>query len=79
MNTEKLKEALVELRHQRALLDGAISNLDNILKTLNGVSASTASSSGRHMESESYIDLAVRILEEHGKRTRGVRCACGSV
>lgn len=67
MNTDKLKEALVELKHQRAMLDGAISNLENILKTLNGVSASTTSSSGRHVESESYIDLAVRILEEHGK------------
>ncbi len=65
MNTAKLKEALVELKHQRAMLDGAISNLESILRALNG--SGTAAPVERHAETESYIDLTVRILEESGK------------
>jgi hypothetical protein len=67
MNTVKLKEALVELKHQRAMLDNAISNLEDILKTLNGVAPETVTASGKSKEKESYIDLSVKILEEHGK------------
>jgi hypothetical protein len=69
MNTHKLREALVELKHQRALLDSAITNFEEILKTLNGVAPEVAVSSRKSREKESYIDLSVRILEEAGKPT----------
>jgi HB1, ASXL, restriction endonuclease HTH domain len=67
MNSVKLKEALVELKHQRALLENAIANVEEVLKTLNGVAPDAVAASGKPRESESYIDLAVRILEEAGK------------
>ena len=66
MNTQKLREALVELKHQRALLDTAISNFEEILSTLDGV-APQAITKRDDRNKESYIDLAVRILEEVGK------------
>jgi hypothetical protein len=66
MNTQKLKEALVELKHQRALLDSAIANLEDILNTLGGVEP-IVTASGKIKSAESYIDLTVRILEEAGK------------
>ena len=68
MNTDKLKEALIELRQQRELLSAAIADIEGILKTLNGGSAGVPVASGkRSKEKESYIDLSVRILEEAGK------------
>jgi len=67
MNTQKLKEALVELKHQRALLDNAIANFEEILRTLNGVSPDAVVSSSKPRENGSYIDLTVRLLEESGK------------
>jgi hypothetical protein len=67
MNTAKLKEALVELKHQRALLENAIRNFEEILETLNDTAPQTVSLTGKNVENESYIDLTVRILEEHGK------------
>jgi len=70
MNTAKLKEALLELRHQRALLDAAIANLDGILRTLNdagGVEVSTGKLKAASRADGSYIDLAVRVLEETAK------------
>ncbi len=67
MNTQKLREALVELKHQRALLDTAIASFEEILRTLNGVAPQAAPTSDSRKAKESYIDLAVRILEETGK------------
>ena len=67
MNTQKLREALVELKHQRALLDTAIANFEEILRTLNGVAPQAAPTSNTHRAKESYIDLSVRIIEEVGK------------
>jgi hypothetical protein len=67
MNTQKLREALVELKHQRALLDTAISNFEEILSTLDGVAPQAITKKGDRNNKESYIDLAVRILEEVGK------------
>ena len=67
MNTQKLKEALVELKHQRALLDTAIANLEDVLSTLSGVVPPVIAASGKIKETESYIDLTVRILEGEGK------------
>src|ERR1700693_1722890 len=67
MNTQKLREALIELKHQRALLDNAIANFEEILKTLNGVAPEAVASAGRPRENESYIDLTVRLLGESGK------------
>lgn len=66
MNTQKLREALVELRHQRALLDNAIANLEGILSTLNGVTPEPSVIKGKSTTG-SYVDLSVRILEESGK------------
>jgi hypothetical protein len=67
MNTQKLREALVELKHQRALLDTAIANFEEILSTLDGVAPQTIAAKDKGKNKESYIDLAVRILEEVGK------------
>lgn len=36
MNTTKLKDALVEMQHQRAILDTAIDQLQKVLTALNG-------------------------------------------
>ena len=66
MNTAKLREALVELKRQRALLDSAISNLGSVVQTLDDAPVEVAKS-GKRREKESYLDLAVRILEEAGK------------
>ena len=67
MNTDKLNEALVELRHQRALLDTAISNIESVLKTLQASTGEPRTSSNGKKHEGSYIDLAVRILEEAGQ------------
>jgi len=68
MNTQKLTEALVEMKHQRALLDAAIKNLEGILASLDGTSAPvSASTRSRKPEIGSYIDLGEQILAESGK------------
>ena len=36
MNTSKLKDALIEMQHQRAILDTAIDQLQKVLTALNG-------------------------------------------
>lgn len=65
MNTQKLKEALVELKHQRTLLDGAIKNIEGVLDALrNGTEAPT---SQRKSSAMSYIDYGESILEQAGK------------
>lgn len=66
MNTTKLKEALVELQQQRAILDGAISNIQRIIATMNGGSEA-ALTSDPHVSRSSYIDDGVRILEIAGQ------------
>ena len=68
MNTDKLNEALVELRHQRALLDAAITNIESVLKTLQASTNEPRTSSKDKKKHEgSYIDLGVRVLEEAGR------------
>ena len=68
MNTSKLREALVELQHERATLDSIISQLQRILASVNS-SDSKASSLNLQVAQvqESYIDLAVDILGHAGK------------
>jgi HB1/ASXL restriction endonuclease-like protein with HTH domain len=67
MNTEKLTEALVEMKHQRALLDAAIKNIEGVLDSLGGGDAQkSAPRVGRRREQGSYIELAQAILAEHG-------------
>jgi uncharacterized protein (DUF362 family) len=65
MNTTKLKEALVELQQQRAILDVAIKNIQQVLATLNG-SEATAQQPTRTGVKPSYIDLSVQVLEQTG-------------
>lgn len=68
MNTQKLKDALVEMKHQRALLETAIKNIEGVLTTLgDGTPTESAPSSKRAYEGGSYIDLGQKILEEYGK------------
>ena len=68
MNTQKLKDALIEMKHQRALLEAAIKNIEGVLATLGDSSpAESAPSSKKNYDEGSYIDLGQKILEEHGK------------
>ena len=68
VNTNKLKEALAELQHQKAMLDGAITQLQNIIATVNGGALQDQSSHehGRR-EARTYIDEAVTVLEMSGQ------------
>lgn len=68
VNTNKLKEALAELQHQKAMLDGAITQLQNIVATVNGSALRDKSSqeNGRR-EARTYIDEAVTVLEMSGQ------------
>lgn len=66
MNTEKLKEALVELVHQRALLDAAIKDIEGVLDTLEG-QVDHSASRRRSPDGKSYIDYGEKVLEQHGK------------
>lgn len=67
MNTDKLNDALVELRHQRALLDTAIVNIENVLKTLQSSTSEPRATSNGKKRKGSYIDLGVKILEQAGQ------------
>jgi HB1, ASXL, restriction endonuclease HTH domain len=67
MNTDKLNEALVELRHQRALLDAAISNIERVLKTLQSSTSEPRPMSNGKKRKGSYIDLGVKLLEQAGQ------------
>ena len=64
MNTNKLKEALAELQHERSILDQAIANIQTIIATVNG-----GSQAAHHMDNQmrthatSYIDDTVAVLE----------------
>lgn len=66
MNTTKLKEALVELQEQRRILDGAISNIQRIIATMNGDSE-TRAPTAQKVQGASYIDDSIRILEVAGE------------
>jgi len=66
VNTTKLKEALVELQQQRAILDGAIKNIQNVLSALHGgepAPHTAAVVAGK----ASYIDLGVQVFEATGQ------------
>ena len=63
LNTGKLREALVELQHQRAILDRAIQDLQNIIEMMNGVAPYV----GYKRRQRSYIDDGVAVLEQTGE------------
>ena len=68
VNTNKLKEALAELQHQKAMLDGAITQLQNIIATVNGSALQDQSSQVKgYREARTYIDDAVAVLEMSGQ------------
>ena len=67
MNTSKLKEALVELQHERATLDSIISQLQGILASVNGSDSKASRSFAVAQVRESYLDLTVDILEHARK------------
>jgi hypothetical protein len=66
MNTEKLREALVELQNQRATLDTAISNIQNVLAMLNGQQSTTVKAPVVDA-TRTYIDYGVEVLRNSGK------------
>ncbi len=61
MDTTKLREALVELQQQKAVLDGAISNIQRAIAMMNGGSESTTVKD-TEVKELSYLDDAVKIL-----------------
>jgi hypothetical protein len=69
MNTHKLTDALLEMKQQRALLDGAIKNIEGVLAALGNSSfvPETPASRKTANATASYIDLGVQILAEAGK------------
>lgn len=74
MNTSKLKEALLELKAQRTVLDGAIASLEKIITMMNGESetygispTATLVMTKRRKSNPSYIDFAVSVLRNHNK------------
>ena len=69
MNTQKLTDALLEMKQQRALLDGAIKNIEGVLAALGNSSFVADSPATRKTANAtaSYIDLGVQILSEAGK------------
>ena len=70
VNTNKLKEALAELTHQRAIFDGAISQLQNIIATVDAGVSQKASDKGKevhHGRATSYVDDTVKVLELSGQ------------
>lgn len=71
MNTNKLKEALIEMRHQRAILDTAIDQLEKVLTALNGgVSQETtvyAKPGVSGLQDGSIPSYGIQVLESNGK------------
>jgi len=69
VNTQKLTDALLEMKQQRALLDGAIKNIEGVLAALGNSSfvADTPATRKTANAPASYIDLGVQILSEAGK------------
>lgn len=67
MRTEKLNEALIEMKRQRGLLDAAIKNIEQVLSSLSDTASEKPLVAGiRAPERSSYIDLAEQILAEAG-------------
>lgn len=71
MNTSKLKEALEELKSQRAIIDSAINNLHKIIVSMNGTASpeeqKTVNKPVKASEPLSYVDMAVTVLNGRGK------------
>lgn len=68
MKTDKIKEALTDLQHQRELIDNAINSLQTILLRLNGASTHQAAMDftpepAFMSKKLSYVEAAIRILE----------------
>jgi hypothetical protein len=67
MNTSKLKDALLELRAQRTVLDGAISGLEKIIAAMNGGPEQHSNVISNSNIYRSYVDFAVSVLENRNK------------
>lgn len=67
MNRSKLHEALVELQHQRATLDGAITKLQEIISMMNGNASQAGAMKLKSGHKNSYIDDGMVVLELAGK------------
>lgn len=77
MNTTKLKDALIEMQHQRAILDTAIDQLQKVLVALNGGNQEPEKvKPGRPgMQEGSIPDQGIQILEANGKPMHVVEIA----
>ena len=70
MNTAKLKEALEELKAERATLNSAIATIERLIGGSNGsadVFPILRSEKALQPRSVSYVDLSVEALRNHGK------------
>jgi hypothetical protein len=67
MNTTKLKEAVIELQRQRAILDSAIQQIQKVLATLNGDQESTGDRVQLITLPGTLFELGLYILESAGK------------
>jgi dynactin complex subunit len=69
VNTQKLKEALVELQQERDKLESMIVQLRSMIASVEPARGNGAnlSETARVEPKSSYIDDAVKILERHGK------------
>lgn len=66
MNTVKLKEALAELQQQRTILNGAITNIQNVLAMLEAP-ATNGQAEAPPPGGSSYIDQSVQALGQVGR------------
>lgn len=79
MKTEKIREAIEDLKHQKGLIDGAIRVLEDLLVTLGDRASEAESSHGATMplvlhladnlqsERPSYLEATVRMLKNIGR------------
>ena len=72
MNTDKLKEALLDLQKQRDTIEDAIKSLQRVLLQLNGHGEQNVlpldSGKVQAIAEGTYVDLAVQLLEANGHR-----------
>jgi hypothetical protein len=73
MNTNKIEESIIEMQRQRAVLNNAIEQLQQVLDDLNdGSEQPTIAIGGRIPQAPpgkklSISDLGIKVLEEHGQ------------
>lgn len=71
MNTTKLKDAIIEMKHQRAALNSAIEQLEKVLSALNGGGEAQeqplTDRSVHQGEDITIPDCGIKILESNGR------------